>query len=303
MFTSLTELLEDGEALMYPIYGILHQGNTQRYGFFGFTENCLLIALTTGREITYTIKVPLDIKSIKIKRGAVLRQYTIDISFNEGAPCRIVAYPRVLTIDTQKDNLPQFLEYLREKSPAKNQPSFKNIKGTKIRLQIFNILIYMLLSFVPATLIMTSVLNLKAGKFDWLFLAEGLLIWGQFLLPFIVLSLINAFFIGKTVCVLNEKGVYLENDFIPWKNIKKIEYHPEMPKRYRANYTYASFLIEGSEVDDYRIEVLHFPIYGLMISKKYAPLLKIELAKGKKLSIAFFALFPSVLALIMALFG
>lgn len=51
MIKSLTDLLEDGETLMHPIYGILNQGNIQFYGYFGFTQTHLLIALVSGIQI------------------------------------------------------------------------------------------------------------------------------------------------------------------------------------------------------------------------------------------------------------
>ena len=115
MIKSLTDLLEEGETLMHPIYGLLNQGNMQYFGYFGFTKNHLLIALVSeiGKQITYTIRIPLDIKSIKIKQTKLLKQVVIDISFNDGAPCQITASPKVLTIDSQKENLPQFLNYLK----------------------------------------------------------------------------------------------------------------------------------------------------------------------------------------------
>ena len=124
MFEALTDLLEDDETLMHPIYGLLNQGNTQYYGYFGFTEHYLLIALVsgTGKHITYTTRVPLDIKSIRVKQTAIFKQFVIDITFNEGAPCRITASPKVLTIDTQKENLPSFLEHLYTIAPKTKQP-------------------------------------------------------------------------------------------------------------------------------------------------------------------------------------
>ena len=84
MIEALTDLLEDDETLMHPIYGLLNQGNTQYYGYFGFTEHYLLIALVsvTGKQITYTTRVPLDIKSIRVKQTAIFKQFVIDIAFN-----------------------------------------------------------------------------------------------------------------------------------------------------------------------------------------------------------------------------
>ena len=44
MICALSDMLQNGETLMYPIYGLLVQGGRQYYGYFGFTEKFLLIA-------------------------------------------------------------------------------------------------------------------------------------------------------------------------------------------------------------------------------------------------------------------
>ena len=87
MIQALKDMLENGETLMHPIYGLLVQGGRQYYGYFGFTEDFLLIALVSGKTVTDTIRVPLDINSVKIKKNIFLNEHVIDISFNEGAPC------------------------------------------------------------------------------------------------------------------------------------------------------------------------------------------------------------------------
>ena len=135
MIYALSDMLQNGEKLMHPIYGLLVQGGRQYYGYFGFTEKFLLIALISGKTVTDTIRVPLDINSVKIKKNIFLNEHVIDISFNEGAPCRITAFPKVLAIDSQKENLPQFLSYLKSQTPHKNVPDLSQINGTKIRRQ------------------------------------------------------------------------------------------------------------------------------------------------------------------------
>ena len=149
MIKALTDMLENGETLMHPIYGLLVQGGRQYYGYFGFTEDFLLIALVSGKTITDTIRVPLDINSVKIKKNIFLNEHVIDISFNEGAPCRITAFPKVLAIDSQKENLPKFLSYLKSKTPNKNVPDLSQINGTKIRRQYFNFILYVFLATLP----------------------------------------------------------------------------------------------------------------------------------------------------------
>jgi len=155
MFKFLTDMLENNERLMYPIYGVLVQGGTRYFGYFGLTENYLLIALlsASGKDVTNTIRVPLDINSVKIKKSIILNEHLIDITFNEGPPCQISALPRVLALDTQKENLGQFLSYLESKAPQNNIPDLRQVDGIKVRKQYFNIIIYiflaMLLPIIP----------------------------------------------------------------------------------------------------------------------------------------------------------
>ena len=247
MYDSLTNLLENGETLLHPIYGILNQGDSQFYGYFGFTEHYLLIALVaSGKQITYTTRIPLDIKSVKVKQTAIFKQYVIDIAFNEGAPCRIIASPKVLMIDTQKNNLPSFLEYLNNLAPTLQQTELKNIIGEKIRRQYFNYLIGIFLSFVPMVPIMMFILEWKehgAPHFAEVFFAflETLpvtaSIWGIVLIPLVILSLFNRFLFGKIVCVFDENGLYLDNDMFLWREVKSVSYKSASHSRFNYSPT------------------------------------------------------------------
>lgn len=307
MVKSLTDLLEDNEALMHPIYGILNQGNTQHYGFFSFTKSHLLIALMSGKQITYTARIPLDIKSIKIKQTAIFKQFVIDIAFNNGAPCRITASPRVLMIDSQKDNLPQFINYLKSKSPKKEKNKLKDSCGKKIRWQYFNTFIYAMISFFPMPLVMIAVRGLKENNFN---LAEttklipmALTVWGIFLVPSIILSLFNRFLFGKIVGVVHDDGILLENNFITFEQIQKITFNPHFPSRFKTSYTYASFFIKSNAKAEYTVDIMHFPIYGLRKIKKYKPEIEIKLSKDGLITILFVALLPTLISIIIPLFA
>ena len=283
MIKSLTDLLEDGETLMHPIYGILNQGNIQFYGYFGFTQTHLLIALVAGKQITYTIRIPLDIKSIRIKQTAVFKQFVIDIAFNDGAPCSITASQKVLMIDSQKNNLSQFLNYLKSKSPKNQETELKDSNGKKIRWQYFNTFIYVMLAFLPMPPVAIIVIGLKENNLDLAEMIEAiptaLIIWGVFFVPFIILSLFNRFLFGKIVGVVRNDGLLLENDFISWKQIQKITFNPSISSRFKASYTYASLLIKSDTETEYTIDIMHFPMYGLRKIKKYNPEIKIEWGK------------------------
>jgi hypothetical protein len=146
-----------------------------------------------------------------------------------------------------------------------------------------------------------SVLDLKAGRFSFSVITEAIPLWLFICSPLFALAIINRFWFGNIICVLNSKGLYLENDFIPWKKIKKIEYYPEIPSKYKVTYTYASLTISDDNTKEYKLDITHFPFYGLKAIKKFAPHVKFEIPKGKKLSIVFFMLLPSVMGLILAL--
>lgn len=308
MIEALTDLLKDDETLMHPIYGLLNQGNTQCYGYFGFTEHYLLIALLsgTGKQITYTTRVPLDIKSIKVRKTAIFKQYVIDIFFNEGAPCRITASPKVLTVDTQKENLPSFLEHLYTIAPKTKQPELKQLFGEKIRTQYFNYILGVFLSFVPVIPIVILILEWKESG-EWL-LGELIsafikvlpitgLIWGVVLIPLILLSILNRFCFGKVICVLDDKGIHTENELLLWTNIKSVSFKIAMHSRFRYRPACTTFSIKNA--GEYEIDIMHFPFYGLRKIKRYCPNVKVKV--HNKGWIMFLALCPTIIAIVLSL--
>ena len=303
MIKSLTDLLEDGETLMHPIYGILNQGNIQNYGYFGFTKTHLLIALISGKQVTYTTRIPLDIKSVRIKQSLIFKQYEIDIGFHYGTPCKIMASPKVMMIDSQVENMPLFLQFLQSKVTEKQAAEFEEVSGEKIRWQYFNTFIYAMLALFPMPLIIIANVGLKDNSFDFSGFIESipaaLPVWIVLLAPFICLSLLNRFFFGKIVCVVNEKGLFVENGLIRWNDIQRITYHPEISGRYKLSYTYATVFVKPSGKAEYALEVMHFPLYGLRKIKKYNPDVKIQLGKNGLFTILFVALTPTLIALIL----
>lgn len=116
MFDSLSALLEEGETLRAPFYGLLVQNKVSFLGFFGLTEGHLLVALlnSTQGQVGWTSRVPLEIKRVGIKKCLLPSQYQIDISFLEGNPCRIKVFKKVRKIDCQEENVTAFMEYLRQ---------------------------------------------------------------------------------------------------------------------------------------------------------------------------------------------
>lgn len=307
MLQSLGAMLQPGETLMHPIYGILQEAGNQYFGFFGLTEKFLLMAILSmdGTSVTHTIRVPLDVKSVKVKTTAVMRQKVIDITLNEGSPCRIIAAPKVLLIDSQKANLPRFLSYLEQCASGDAAPDIRTVPGTKLRRQYFNILIYAILSFLPIMLVFviySAISDPSFGLSEWIDVIAGtVVVVGLLLLPCVILSLLNRFFFGKIVCVATEGGLHLENDYISWENVEEIVYTPRLPSGAPTGVSYATVAVSADAGGKYGIDVMHFPLYGLKKLKKYKPDLKVSVDKGGKRMIALVALMPTAMALIICL--
>ena len=113
MFSSLSQLLETGEVLRYPLYGTLIQKGGRFFGYFGLTDTHLLIALLNGSK-NWVSRIPLDIKDVKVKKSLFPLQRIVKINFNTGNPCIIRFSSKVYGIDTQKENLEHFINEISE---------------------------------------------------------------------------------------------------------------------------------------------------------------------------------------------
>ena len=309
MIQALSDMLENGENLMHPIFGLLVQGGRQYYGYFGFAENFLLIALVSGKTVTDTIRVPLDVNSVKIKKK-FLNEHVIDISFNEGAPCRITAFPKVLAIDSQKENLSQFLSYLKSKTPNKNIPDLNQIDGTRIRKQYFNFILYAFLATLLPIIPMIFILECEKQNISiwnswhllWNVTTEALPTIIAFILPLFLLSVCSKFIFGKTIAVVEQNGLYLDNVFIPWEDIKAVEYNTTHFSRFNFRAAYITITVAPAKKGEYRVEVTSFTLYGLRKLKKHLPHQTVRWAKGELPLTIFFASLPTVIFLLIALF-
>lgn len=114
MMESLSSMLEEGETLRFPFYGSLVKEKLAYFGFFGLTENALLVALL-GRgneDISSYSRIPLDIKEVHIKKTLIPTGYKITIFTNDNTFCQIQAYKKVLNINCQAENVTAFVTYL-----------------------------------------------------------------------------------------------------------------------------------------------------------------------------------------------
>lgn len=121
MIKSLSDMLNTDESpkeiLKYPIYGTLISKPQNYFGFFGLTEDYLLIALLrdNSRTIHWRARIPLELKKVNVKKGIIPMQYLIHIEFIQGEPCRIKVSKKVYKIPGQEENVSGFINYLEEK--------------------------------------------------------------------------------------------------------------------------------------------------------------------------------------------
>ena len=99
-------------------FAILLQGTSFYSGYWGLSDNNLLGAVLTfsGTEVSYTIKVPLEIKKVKIRKSLFPKQYIVKIKFMEGKSCKLRAPLKAYQIEKQKENFEFFCKELTDKS-------------------------------------------------------------------------------------------------------------------------------------------------------------------------------------------
>jgi len=277
MNKTLNGMLGVGESLYYPVYGVLNEGVYQSYAFFGLTETHLLIATVCGNNITETKCVPLKIKSVTTRRTAVFREYFIDILFEDGWSCTLTCPKKVLMIESQKENIPKFLEYLLSRAPVIHDKKLSELDGKTIRVQYFNMFLYVfamvITMFCLSQLIMGTFFKNVIDIIIPIVVIMG---------PFLLLSVLNRLFFGKTLAVARDDALVVENRVIPWHTIEKIEYTPNNLSKYNKRPCIAVIHFEGKTVT-----LEHFPLYGVRLIKSYNRDIKFELTKDGKKTIAF----------------
>ncbi|MBR6507157.1 MAG: hypothetical protein IKT37_06120 [Clostridia bacterium] len=306
MFASLNDLLESGETLMYPIYGILDQGNARSYGYFGFTKSHFLMVLLTpsGKQVRSATRIPLNINSVSVKKTFGILQHSIYIDFKDAMPCKILASEKVLGLDTQIKNFPAFVGHLKSIAGCAESIDLKKTDGSKIRFQYFNVIIYYLLVFLPVIPVMITIIGSKYENYELPAFSElvfeVLKIGAPIILPLVFLSILNRFLFGKIICVVDNSALVLEDTKIPLRYIKKVSYTPKLISKHKVNYTFATLHIDSPEKGEYTTDILHFPLYGLRVIKSHNPNVKIKFTKSGVFTVAFGILAPLVISVIVS---
>ncbi len=189
----------------------------------------------------------------------------------------------------------------------------KNISGQKIRRQYFNIPIYMLLSIMGMIMVSWTVASIIDHTFataEWLLdLLPWCVIAVMILFPLLVLSMLNRLFFGEVICVLNEKGLYYEDDgvrYIAWNDIKYVRYEPDMPGRIGYRWDFgcnAAYITVKPFRKNVEIELVHAPFLLLGKMKKYNPNAKYGFTKFGLVMVLFYIFAPSTVSVLVILFG
>lgn len=74
----------------------------------------------------------------------------------------------------------------------------------------------------------------------------------------IPLYFVNKKFLGKTVAVANNRGIYTENEIILWRNIRKVQYSSPIPVR-RTRDLYEIYCSISIYTDNKKYRILHAP--------------------------------------------
>ncbi len=117
MFQSLNNLLEKGETLQAPIYGVLFRNRNRDFGYFALTDTALLIALLQGdsKNLYENSRIPWSrMQRVKVRKHWVPFMYVIRIELTDGVTIKIRAAKKVYGFDTQQENLKAFLTRMQK---------------------------------------------------------------------------------------------------------------------------------------------------------------------------------------------
>ena len=249
-------------------------------------------------DIFYNPQNPNEIATpLSVKAGNIY--IVIGLAF-----LALVMVALILMLKKRKNFLVTKEEYELEKRKRKNS-ELLNKSGKKIRWQYFNTFIYIMLAIMPVAPVMIIILELKKGNADiWGVIAEMagaidvvLAIYAIFIGPFIVLSILNRFCFGKVLGVADNTKLYLSERDIDINNIIEIVYHPRVMSRSSLSFCSATFILKTKNGGTQSFEVIHFPLYGLKLIKKYNPNVKLSCDKY----IWFLVLCPTVVSAVLAL--
>ena len=146
----------------------------------------------------------------------------------------------------------------------------------------FNFILYVFLATLTPIIPMIFILECEKQNISvwnswnllWNITTEALPMIAAFILPLLILSVCSKFIFGKTVAVVEQKGLHLDNGFIPWEDIKAVEYNSTHFSRFNFRAAYITITVAPARKGEYVVEVSNFTLYGLKKLKKH---LQVEL--------------------------
>ena len=268
----LAKMTQENEQPCFPIFGAVKLDSTLYNAFLSISKKRLLITFIHRRSIGATIETNLDLKYVRILKKKWSKQRTIILRFQHDSPIEIFAFPNIKRLENQETNLQSFIDFLTQKAPA--PLPLKEQEGIKLRHQYINV--YLAMLAVAFGIFLPVFFMLEWSQYGMSFaifcsyLYNILPILDLFFTPLIIFSLLNRFCFGKIVCVLNENGFYMENDFYQWNEIQSIFLMQDLPGKRDPKHNTAVLTIQNGE-DPYKVELPYFPFFGRHTIKKFAP--------------------------------
>ncbi len=153
--------------------------------------------------------------------------------------------------------------------------NLKEINGNRIRRQYFNIIIYIYLGLLLELIILFATCEIALGRFEIIEYIKSIrtafALITAVLLPFVILSLLNRFCFGKTLCVLNDDGLHFSDGCIKWNEIKEMHYNMTSLSKYHFSPAFVTVICGNKE-----IKLNSVPLFLFKYVKKYNPDIKIK---------------------------
>ncbi len=152
----------------------------------------------------------------------------------------------------------------------------KRDKEIKIRRQFFNELILLFIILYIFLCIIIAIEDIHNHQFYWaeylqnIWIALGVL--SICLLPLVVLSILNIFFFGRIVCVIDQTGIYYENRFLKWSDITEMRY--VLSTKTRSIYRPSSMKVQCG---DHQVCIEYAPLLLYCYARKYGNHIKLKI--------------------------
>ncbi len=151
----------------------------------------------------------------------------------------------------------------------------KDLIGERIRHQYFNFPIYIFLSILLLAFEIVTFIPLFESDFNFNKWTEDIFASvftiTIFIAPCIVFSVLNRFFFGKIVCVLNDEGIHYKDGLIKWNDILSVKYNITHIGRFHFRPAYIDVVCKNKT-----IQIESVPLYMFSIVKKFNVDIKIK---------------------------